>query len=73
MARSEYREDVKTSLEGIIDSIESDVNDIMSIAEDVKEILGKGEGGLSFREVDGAMSKVEELIDMLRELADKLF
>ena len=42
MARSEYRNDIKTLLDAV-DSIENDVNEIMSMAEDVQQLLGEGE------------------------------
>lgn len=73
MARSDYRNEIQSSADSIVDDIERDVNDALSIAEDVKEILGESEGGLSFREVEDAMSKIEEVIDMLEELAEKLY
>lgn len=73
MARSDYRKEIQFSADNIIDSIESDVNDILSSAEEIKEILAKGEGGLAYNDVRQAMSEIEEVIDMLEELADKLY
>ena len=66
MARSEYRNDIKTSLDSRVDSIENDVNEIMSMAEDVQQLLGEGE-------IENSKLKIVEVIDVLWELADKLY
>jgi len=73
MAKREYRDRMRSAGDNTMDDIESDVHDILSSAEEVREVLAKGEGGLAFDDVEQAMSEIEEVIHMLEELADKLY
>lgn len=70
----EYREKMRASGDNTMDEIERDVNRILSDAENVRDILSKSEPeNLATSDIEDGISELEEVIEQLKELADKLY